>query len=344
MALNIVKPYETYMIVWMDMLGFKNKVMKFRHDQNEIQNMLKILRQVEELTHRLSSKPKDSIKAKASVFSDSIVLTSNTPNIFDMYYLLYTAAFYQFFLAAKRYFLRGAAVIDSYYSEDNISFGPAIIRALDMEKCAVWPRILISNDLLSQVEAIPENDSNWEDYAKIMKKPLSFIRENYREINELFKQEVFRSIIRIDREGLQYIDYLSLAFNVLTQMKWLSGYLNLPRELQEIIEMDFLQSHKDAIIQTVQSDEIRDNTYILAKYHSLAIYHNDVVNNLQTTSYKELEQIISYSENSFLWVPISKHDKNSIFNTKLRELIENKNGLENYKINLLSVFPKFQVA
>src|SRR4030042_2031356 len=141
------------MIVWMDILGFKDMVMKGRKSQKETQNIASILREADDLAKSYSKEYKE-MDIKAGIFSDTILITCTNPDVNTAGVLIGIASIYQVALLKGRCFTRGAAVIDNHYSRANISFGPGIIRAIGAEKLAVWPRVVISPEMMSKLEPI----------------------------------------------------------------------------------------------------------------------------------------------------------------------------------------------
>lgn len=334
MRQQVIKPYEKYLIIWMDILGFKYRVIKAGRNRKEIADIENALVLSEKIARKIST---SGIKTR--VFSDSIVMTRKQPDINEINMAAFFASIYQLILTQKGYFLRGAAIVGSHYSKGNIAFGPAIIEALKMEKFAVWPRVLIAPNLLSEIEPIARK--SLREYAKRIGKSLSFVCDNIQELDKIKKNEFVEFMTRQDVDGLPYMDYLRTGFHILTAMRWVSEYLSseVDPEMKDIIDMNVLLEHKKAIIKVAKSAHLQDEIRILTKYYSMANYHNEVVDMLQIMTHTEEMRIINLARGPLAHASISEDEKEDFLIRKLKELREQRTKFKKYKIGLTDVFP-----
>jgi hypothetical protein len=105
------------------------------------------------------------------VLSDSICVwmprTEGCP--FEAIGFLMNVAGTVFHLATQGIFVRGAIVLDRHYADEAVLFGPALIRAYDMERHeAFYPRVLVDSSVCTAFEeavrllpAAPGSDDWW---------------------------------------------------------------------------------------------------------------------------------------------------------------------------------------
>jgi hypothetical protein len=132
-------------LLFLDLLGVR-KMATGSHAQ---QNLL-------ELEQALRSPLKGLLDPEsafpAAVFSDTLVMASPTdlfggdePAIAG---LLLQAAWLQMSLAERGFFARGAITIGDFYIRDDLSYGPALVEAYDLEReSAIHPRVILSEEV-----------------------------------------------------------------------------------------------------------------------------------------------------------------------------------------------------
>lgn len=345
MKSQIVKPYEKYMIVLIDILGFKDKVNKCRDNERQIQDIVNMFRLTNKLASLFTENPWARLfKIEVNIISDSIGMTCRNPDINAAYLLMQIASFWQVTMAREYYFVRGSVIIDSHYHEKNIAFGPAVIKALEMEKLAGWPRVVIAPNLLQQVDATSEK----------IRGILADLSDTPYPIGEQdLKNYIETAAIERGCEGLQYVNYLRVAFTVLTPMKWVLKYGKLDDpEIRAIIEMDLWPTHRDAIVAKAKSIEPKDDIEKLMKYHSLAVYHNNVIDTLYKSLSNDFDDIVAAPTSDFnrmLKGALTQFRQSGVskleayrkeFLNELKKLWQQRDKFAQYKIALREVFPQ----
>ncbi len=338
MNVQITKPYEKYLIVWMDILGFTDEIMGFSHDEAKINSIAKMMELVDSLASLYSKDIEGNPQVKANVFSDSILVTCKEPNLAGLDLSMIVVASYQITLAARGYFVRGAAAIGGFFLNGNTAFGPAFIQALGMEKFAIWPRVLIAPDLMSKID--PFSESELHKIADSAKIPSNKIQE----IHKVATSQWLDDNTCQDSNGLLYLDYLRTGFRTLAPAKWLMEFGVFSTEVKETVELNLLLTHRDAIVQAVQSDKVANNIKILSRYHRLATYHNDFIDKAQKDSGALIEDIILFSRGFLGEFFKSEDDKNKYFEAKEKELENKIDGFRYYKVELPKVFPQLYVG
>lgn len=140
--------YETCIVTFIDILGFRDIVAK--HSADEILAMLTLFRKTTEISETSQVKPEVDYYA----FSDSIV---RVRRIFDaaMETIGVEAndiGLAQLDLMHRGVLIRGGLTIGQVHSDGQRIFGPGMIRAYDLEsKDAIAPRVLIDPEISKAV-------------------------------------------------------------------------------------------------------------------------------------------------------------------------------------------------
>lgn len=140
--------YEDRLVVFLDILGFKNIVQRSTNDESLVES----IKCVAEFNTKLQFATSDSNKGvnhifpyglQVTVFSDSIVISCPMLSGGMGYFLLCVASHC---LAINRlgFFVRGGITFGKLYHSGNVCFGPAMNRAYELEsQLAIYPRVLI---------------------------------------------------------------------------------------------------------------------------------------------------------------------------------------------------------
>lgn len=163
---------QIYYILYLDILGYQNKMNLIKDDYVE---KIKYLNQIANIVNECYSL--ESIyNLKVKIFSDNIViaikkLKDNKRNNENIKYLCRMAAIIQdVFLRAYKVIFRGSIVEGELYIDDKFIFGQGIIDAyLLEEKSAIFPRILLSNEIckyecINESTSVIFKDKVWDHY------------------------------------------------------------------------------------------------------------------------------------------------------------------------------------
>ena len=125
--------YEEGYIAFIDVLGFSQCVLE-EANADKVDDLYYFFNLV-----RNSYKDYKNEKTNVAIYSDSIVISSD-----EFEHLLFPIGMFEFFLQSKLGLLfRGGITKGNYYHKDYITFGPAVIKAYNLEKEAKYSRILI---------------------------------------------------------------------------------------------------------------------------------------------------------------------------------------------------------
>jgi len=191
--------YEQRFIAFIDILGFSSFVRKTQMDKTLIPTLCEALRIVggkfsdrvegfrEQGENKLLSQDfyEKVRKYPTVVFSDSIVLTGDN-NLNGLFVLFLNVSAIALNLLKLRLFVRGGITIGPTYHDGSVIFGPALINAYEIENgLAIYPRIVVSDAVIKRI-----NSPNHDEYACRI-------------------DEVCRSLLRHDFDGLYYLNFLS---------------------------------------------------------------------------------------------------------------------------------------
>lgn len=145
------KPFDSYLIAYMDFLGTKDKMKKDNSYSSlqKLQALLKGVRQKASFIEKINSIDDFEIK----VFSDNIIialkvkkeiLARQVVSIVNIVSLLQFEALFQFGFP-----LRGGITIGELYIDDTVVWGTGLIEAYQIEdKIANYPRVIISKKVI----------------------------------------------------------------------------------------------------------------------------------------------------------------------------------------------------
>ncbi|MBM4432380.1 MAG: hypothetical protein FJ025_00050 [Chloroflexi bacterium] len=241
--------YSDHIIVFLDVLGFSDATKKSAFDERIYAKINKLL---EELKETVDTRTKD-FHVRICSFSDSIYISCPTVSEQSFNEVCWIISEFCFKTISYGFFVRGALTVGHCQEKAGIMFGPACVRACELEhSLALWPRCIIDPTSLTRSDIYPDN--SWEE------------RNHY---------------VLIGNDGLPYLDYLGYAFVSYFMRSLLKSKRSIPEALEDLalapkIVCIALEEHKNAIYQAVQ--EARQNsektTLLLTKYYPLALYHN----------------------------------------------------------------------
>lgn len=177
--------YSTRVVVFMDILGFKEMVL----DPNRKDTLFYVMNYFKwtgESNYTGLLKENDLGK-EVTVFSDSIVISYDAKIQGQVFYILLDIIRIQLDLANRGIILRGGVSIGELYHNRETIFGPAMIKAYELEsKNAIYPRIILDQKLLDYAYENPSDHHNSEQ-----------------------EMEYILGLIEMDKDGYWYTDFLS---------------------------------------------------------------------------------------------------------------------------------------
>ena len=279
--------YQRSILVYLDILGFGNKIKEAGSDPSKIQSIYEALTMTKALVTLLGEpcgedSPADRPELKTRMFSDTIVISCQTVSDESLHYVVQDVAISQFLILRKGYFLRGAITLGDHYQEGDLVFGPSLIKAYELEQqLATWPRVVID--------------------------PSAFGG-----FSQKFFSAALSAYLSRDQYGILYVDYL--------KCEWINAVSQKNRKgkpsRHDSPEGLFLE-HKGEIVEAMNSEKAKEDLRIMTKYHALASYHNETIDNICDGYLSIIEYQIDAGEE--------------------------KNRLQSYKIDLSDAFRELYV-
>jgi len=149
--MGVIK-FENQFVAFLDVLGFSNKVLT-----KDIKTLELYFSTIEECLNQVKELRKDF---KHISISDSIIISAeNKENNFKR--LLAVIVFIQAKLSIQGIWLRGGLTFGEMYfdSEKNVVVGKALIEAINLEKQAIYPRVILSPKIVSMI-----SDGNYRNF------------------------------------------------------------------------------------------------------------------------------------------------------------------------------------
>ena len=160
---NKTVKYEDCFVAFLDILGFKNKVLDSKNNADTLKKIVQSLKIVNAIPSGgkdviSDSKIQQTIQIQSRSFSDSMVffLKENKENSNNIAQLFFVIRYLQDQLWQNGICLRGGITRGKMYwadQKDNITVGLGLIEACKLEsKLAIYPRIVVSDKLYKYVK------------------------------------------------------------------------------------------------------------------------------------------------------------------------------------------------
>lgn len=197
--------YEERVVVFIDILGFRELIRKTVQDASHYANIKNALNMIsstkEENDHGILAEKE--IGKEVTVFSDSIVVSYPVSLLGSVFYLLLDIVHLQLEMLRFGILMRGGMTVGKLYHNDNIVYGPAMIEAYELEsKVAVYPRVLVSKMALETATKFPLNPP--EDELKYV---IDLLHED-------FDSQLYVNFMSQWQEVDDSVDYLKALLNI----------------------------------------------------------------------------------------------------------------------------------
>lgn len=239
--------YEYRILAFVDILGFKNMIQQSTCnslEQKRILTAMNIIHSYKELNDfGFDGEGLRKYGVQVTTFSDSAIISYPISYDGGLFHVLIDLIHLQIDLSNLGIFIRGGVSIGLAYHDKYNAFGPAMNDAYMLEsKEAKFPRIILTSQTLNSGVAASKNHQNLSDIS------------------------LLKSIIKQDKDGFYYLDYL--------------------RQFQELDypEYDYyiwLTRIRDHLINNLNL--YYSDTEIYHKYLWMLDYWNDVFNSSNLT-------------------------------------------------------------
>lgn len=197
MSKAVIAPvaYEKRLCLFLDILGFKAmidesvkepiKMPKGAGRQMTAQRIHGALSTIGSALNFSIPELSESFKSSKQVsqFSDSIVVSYSLAErgaVFDMLYDIYLL---QIQLIQRGFLVRGAISVGELFHDEHVVFGPALVEAAELEKLAMYPRVILGQEILQLGSIDMHGDPD----------------------------RTVASLVKLDLDGMYYIDYFGVS-------------------------------------------------------------------------------------------------------------------------------------
>lgn len=232
--------YAERFVAFLDILGFRELVLSDR------QRCLSHIGTLDErLRHVLETVRTEHEEGFFStrMFSDCICLATGY-SAYELAWLLSELSFIQLDLAWGGIFIRGGLSCGPHFENDLMVFSEGLVRAYDLEREAVYPRVVIDDSVTSFIR----------DRADEVSKYIYFPGEEIGLSVWTHPRDDCIAYISRSSDGYYFVDYLDVLRSSVME------------------PADGFDEHKKALLLQVAKNP--GNRRILSKYHWLAEYHN----------------------------------------------------------------------
>jgi hypothetical protein len=246
---NIVK-YKVAIVSYLDILGFKNIV--GTRSAGEISRIIRVFKEATQ-PDRFIPKPRLVTNEDFANFSDLMIIStplenrSAPPRGLLFSHLLHLVRAQTILTCDEHIVIRGGVTIGKIVRSWGQLYGPAIVRAYDLEsEVAKNPRIVVGREVLKEIRS---NPGLW----------VHDLETDYQAVRGLLRQDS-------DRE--YFVDYLRVIFNELD---------NPETEYPQILD-----GHRALIDERLR--QYAGNEKILGKYQWLDRYHAETLSQLHSSN------------------------------------------------------------
>ncbi len=213
-------------------------------------------------------------KPTVTMFSDSIVISQPFDSFFDISEFVEFISKIQYTLLTEGILIRGGISTGTLYHSDKYLFGTAIVSAYKLEsKKAIYPRIIIDEKLLLEIDRIIENK-----FEQSYKNYFVFNGEKHYWIpHDDYSTYEYSRYIQTDFDGIYYINYLQDNLNTIqgSSKEFLDVSLRL---LQDVYEGECKK-----IIQLINSGLQCNDQKVRKKYEWLKEKYNKTIKHYLST-------------------------------------------------------------
>lgn len=194
----MISDYEERYCLFLDILGFKEIINASVSERNntgtpqasEIFFGLKRIASTLNYKLGISGKSGEVIPSsrKVTQFSDSVVVSYLADEIGSLADMLYDVLHLQLKLINRNMLIRGAITRGKLYHSEDLVFGPALVEAAELEKLAMYPRVIVDREILQDAGIV---DSGFSSPSKpSLRTP--------------------ESLVTRDLDGLYFVDYFAV--------------------------------------------------------------------------------------------------------------------------------------
>jgi hypothetical protein len=175
--------YEKRVVLFLDFLGFREVIKATENDPKKVADVIEAID-----TLRSIGNQQEFFKSqRMTQFSDCVVVSYRCDERSAAFDLVSEIGFALVRLVELGFLVRGGVAVGDLIHTEHYLFGPAMIEAYELEsKCAIYPRVLVSNRLLDVAISAPAEHHHGHEERKYV-----------------------AGYLCKDTDGCHYIDYVS---------------------------------------------------------------------------------------------------------------------------------------
>lgn len=209
-------------VAFIDVLGIKNKI---ESDSKWALDWMWIF------YNSITEEIKNKSQIKVRIFSDNILICEEIDEknpgiaIYEVLSVIEKIEFEQLKIGAL--FLRGSFVVDKLHFGENFVYGPALLKAYELESSkAIYPRVIVDESVLKNIKiantfiSLDDDNVYFYDYLQ------AYITKN--------RDSSFEKLSRLSGNILVNLQSKNITESVIKKMDWLINYFNNTCEKNEI--------------------------------------------------------------------------------------------------------------
>ena len=281
--------FSEYYVAYFDILGYKETLKKSENDavkliesiESSIDLMKKIVQAVNDAFGDLTEK---LLEVEYKIFSDNVLVCNKGKKdplsaLSLVYFLRLVATIQRVFFEGSQLIVRGGITKGPLYLTKEFVGGKALIDAVELESSAVYPRIVVDDCILSELNPKIQNDFLKKSIETLCQDLLVKDTDGKSFLNYIMD---YNAWVPFPKEGSQ-----SESVESSEELEKLNreGRLRIPAYNPECLKDIFviLRKHKDLIEEKISeysqsSNDMAEETRlkILKKYLWLASFHNKI--------------------------------------------------------------------
>jgi hypothetical protein len=140
-----VHPADVFLVAFVDILGFKKMILCDPSGKQTVP----MLEEAIEAAFSFANVGRDIKALSYRIFSDNVCFWGGLDTgPLALSVMVSTLAEFQLALMRRGLFCRGGLALGNHHASDYVLYGPAIVQAVELERVAKYPRILISNEIM----------------------------------------------------------------------------------------------------------------------------------------------------------------------------------------------------
>ena len=190
---SLVMKYDDRIVCFIDILAFRNKIKStVNADGKDLVEKIKNINEVLLLARDIldvEGKVQFSKSKRTTQFSDSIVISFLVNEKSEIFYTLLDILTLIIKFVNRGILIRGGITFGKLIHNDEIIFGPAMVKAYELEsQAALYPRVILDKTV---IEKAKENPFKYGDSKS--------------------EEDSIMEIITVDTDDMYYIDYIKKA-------------------------------------------------------------------------------------------------------------------------------------